>query len=73
MAGSWIKDEYRGRGYLLLKQNDGITQFEEVPCSKSCEKQEIMIYAERLWQLYSNKYQFIKVYDRDLKLLEIIQ
>ena len=70
---SWIKDDYRGRGYILLKQNDGITELEQIPCSRSCERQEILIYGERLWQLYSDKYQFIKVYDRDLNLLEVIK
>lgn len=69
---SWIKDDYRGRGYLLLKQNDGIIELEQVPCSRSYERQEILIYGERLWKLYSEKYQFIKVYDRDMKLLEVL-
>ena len=70
---SWIKDPYKGRGFLLLKQKDGITEFEQVPCSRSCEVQEIKEYGKKLFELYGNKYQWIKIYDRDLKLLEIIQ
>ena len=73
MAGSWIKDNYSGRGFLLLKQKDGITEFEQVPCSKTCEVQEIQEYGRRLFELYGNKYQWIKVYDKEMKLLEIIQ
>ena len=70
---SWIKDDYRGRGYLLLKQNDGITEFEQVPCSKSCEVQEIKEYGKKLFELYGNKYQWIKVYNKEMQLLEVIQ
>ena len=70
---SWIKGDYSGRGYLLLKQKDGITEFEQVPCSKSCEVQEIKEYGKKLFELYGNKYQWIKVYNRDMQLLEIIQ
>lgn len=73
MAGSWIKDDYRGRGFLLLKQKDGITEFEQIPCSVTCEVQEIKEYGKKLFELYGNKYQWIKVYNRDMKLLEIIQ
>ena len=70
---SWIKDDYKGRGFLLLKTNDGVMELEQVPCSRSCERQEILIYGERLWQLYSEKYQWIKIYDRNMKLLEVIK
>ena len=70
---SWIKGDYSGRGYLLLKQKDGIAEFEQVPCSKSCEVQEIKEYGKKLFELYGNKYQWIKVYNRDMQLLEIIQ
>ena len=70
---SWIKDPYKGIGYILIKQKDGITQFDQIPCSRSCEIQEIKEYGRRLFELYGNKYQWIRIYDRDLKLLEIIQ
>ena len=70
---SWIKDDYRGRGYLLLKQNDGITEFEQVPCSVTCEIQEIKEYGRKLFELYGNKYQWIKVYNKEMQLLEVIQ
>ena len=70
---SWIKDDYKGRGYLLLKTNDGITELEKVPCSKSCEVQEIKEYGRKLFELYGNKYQWIKIYNSEMKLLEIIQ
>ena len=70
---TWIKDDYKGRGFLLLKQKDGITEFEQVPCSRSCEIQEIQEYGKKLFELYSSKYEYIKVYDRDMKLLRIIQ
>lgn len=73
MAGSWIKDDYKGIGYILVKTKDGVTEFDQVPCSKTCEVQEIKEYGKKLFELYGNKYQFIKVYDRDLNLLEIIQ
>lgn len=70
---SWIKDPYKGIGYILIKQKDGITQFDQIPCSRSCEVQEIKEYGRKLFELYGNKYQWIKVYNRDMKLLEIIQ
>ena len=73
MAGSWIKDEYKGIGYILVKTKDGVTQFDQIPCSKSCEVQEIKEYGRRLFEHYGNKYQWIKVYNREMKLLEIIQ
>ena len=73
MAGSWIKDDYKGRGYILVKQKDGIVEFDQIPCSVTCEVQEIKEYGKKLFELYSSKYQWIKIYDRDLNLLEIIQ
>ena len=73
MAGSWIKDDYKGRGYLLLKQKGGITELEQIPCSRSCEVQEIKEYGRKLFELYGNKYQWIKVYNKEMQLLEIIQ
>ena len=71
--GSWIKDPYKGIGYVLVKQKDGIMELEQIPCSRSCEIQEIIIYAEQLWEHYSNKYKYIKVYDRDMKLLKVLE
>ena len=73
LMGSWIKNDYKGRGYILVKQKDGITELEQIPCSRSCERQEIIIYAEQLWSHYSNKYKYIKVYDRDMKLLKVLE
>ena len=70
---SWVKNDYKGRGYILVKQKDGISELEQIPCSKSCERQEIIIYAEQLWKHYSNKYKYIKVYDRDMKLLKVLE
>ena len=70
---SWIKDPYKGIGYILIKQKDGITQFDQIPCSKSCEVQEIKEYGRRLFELYGNKYQWIKIYNRDMELLEVIK
>lgn len=70
---SWIKDDYKGGGYLLIRYKDGITEVDHVPCSKSCEVQEIKEYGRKLFELYGNKYQWIKVYNKEMKLLEIIQ
>ena len=73
LMGSWIKDDYKGRGYILVKQKDGITQFDQIPCSRSCEVQEIKEYGRKLFEHYGNKYQWIKIYDRDMTLLEVLK
>ena len=70
---SWIKNDYKGRGYILVKQKDGITELEQIPCSKSCEIQEIKEYGRKLFEHYGNKYQWIKIYDRDMTLLEVLE
>ena len=70
---SWIKNDYKGRGYILVKQKDGIMELEQVPCSKSCEIQEIKEYGRKLFEHYGTKYQWIKIYDRDMRLLEVLE
>ena len=70
---SWIKNDYKGRGYILVKQKDGITELEQIPCSRSCEVQEIKEYGRQLFEHYGNKYQWIKIYDRDMTLLEVLK
>lgn len=70
---SWVKNEYKGRGYILVKGKDGITEFDQIPCSKSCEIQEIKEYGRQLFKHYGNKFQWVKIYDRDMRLLEVIE
>ena len=70
---SWVRDSYKGRGYILVRYKDGITELDQIPCSKSCEVQEIKEYGRKLFELYGNKYQWIRVYNKEFQLLEIIQ
>ena len=70
---SWVKNDYKGRGYILVKGKDGITELEQIPCSRSCEVQEIKEYGRKLFEHYGNKYQWVKIYDRDMRLLEVLK
>ena len=73
LMASWIKNDYKGRGYILVKQKDGITELEQIPCSRSCEVQEIKEYGRQLFEHYGNKYLWVKIYDRDMRLLEVLK
>ena len=73
LMASWIKNDYKGRGYILVKGKDGITELEQIPCSKTCEVQEIKEYGRQLFEHYVNKYLWVKIYDRDMRLLEVLK
>ena len=61
------------KGYLLIRYSEGFTELESVPTFRSTNKSEMLAYGHRLWEIHKGKYQFIKIYDRNMKLLEVIK
>ena len=61
------------KGYLLIRYTEGFTELESIPTFRNTNKAEMINYGHRLYEIHNNKYQWIKVYDTRMKLLEVIK
>ena len=60
------------KGYLLIRYSEGFTELESVHNFRSTNKSEMLAYGHRVWEIHKEKYQFIKIYDRNMKLLGVL-
>ena len=61
------------KGYLLIRYSEGYTEVESVPTFRNTNESEMLAYGHRLWEIHRNKYKWVKVYNRDMRLLEVIE
>ena len=61
------------KGYLLIRYSEGFTELESVPTFRSTNKTEMLAYGHRLWEIHKEKYQWIRIYNGEMKLLEVIK
>ena len=61
------------KGYLLIRYSEGFTELESVPTFRSTNESEMLAYGHRLWEIHGNKYKWVKVYNRDMTLLKVLE
>ena len=61
------------KGYLLIRYTEGFTELESVPTFRSTNKAEMLAYGHRLWEIHKGKYQWIKIYSGEMRLLEVLE
>ena len=61
------------KGYLLIRYTEGFTELESVPTFRSTNKSEMLAYGHRLWEIHKEKYQWIRIYNGEMKLLDVIK